>query len=82
MDDYGYIAECLPSGEWDEIAGCEMIFCNELYIDDATVVQTDIKNMHTMTTHASKMKLSCKEPLHDFDFSENIVRLFLTCGKT
>ena len=59
-----------------------MIFCNELDIDDTTVDQTDIKNMYSMTTHASKMKLSCKEPLHDFDVGENILRLFLTCGKT
>ena len=72
----------MPTGEWDEIAGCELIFCKELDVDDATVDKTEVKNMFNMTTHASKLKLSCKEPLEDFDFGQNILRLFLTCGKT
>ena len=58
-----------------------MIFCNPLTVDDDSVEVTEIKNTHNMTTHASEMKLSCKEHLHDFDFGEGILRIFLTCGK-
>ena len=80
-EDLGYTALCLPSGEWNQIAGCSMIFCNPVEFDDETVDVTDFKNAYNMTSYASKMKISCKEPLQDFAFGKNIVRTFLTCGK-
>ena len=82
IDDIGYEATCLPTGEWNQIAKCEMIFCNPLDVDDETVENTEFKNTFNMTTHASTLKLSCKENINDFDFGQNILRTFLTCGKT
>ena len=75
------MALCLPSGEWDNIVKCNMIFCTKVNIDKETVEVSEITNMYNMTTHASKMKLNCKEPLGDFNFGQAIRRIFLTCGK-
>ena len=72
---------CLPTGEWDNIERCTMIFCNPLNVDNETVNLLEIRNMYNMTTHASSLKLSCKKPLHDFDFGRGIRRIFATCGK-
>ena len=72
---------CLPTGEWNQIAKCEMIFCNPLDIDEDTVEISEFRNTYNMTTHGSKLKISCKETINDFDFGQNILRIFLTCGK-
>ena len=81
IEDIGYTATCLPTGQWNQIAKCEMIFCNALEVDDESVETTDFKDTYNMTTHGSIMKLSCKEEGYDFEFGNSIIRTFLTCGK-
>ena len=80
-DDTGYMALCLPTGEWDNLVGCKMIFCNQLIVDKETVDVSEIINMYNVSTHASKLKLNCTNPLDDFDFGQGIRRVFATCGK-
>ena len=45
IDDTGYVATCLPTGLWDEMAVCSMIYCNSLVIDTNTVTVTDMTQL-------------------------------------
>lgn len=42
INDTGYIATCLKSGEWDAMPRCHLIHCNPLDLDENTVTLIDL----------------------------------------
>ena len=42
INDTGYVATCLKTGEWDAMPPCHLLRCNPLNLDDKTVTLTDL----------------------------------------
>ena len=42
INDTGYIATCLKSGDWNGMPPCHLIRCNPLTVNDQTVTLTDL----------------------------------------